>query len=762
MKLVEIFMKEFCMKKIIPAVIVIMVAAIFFAGCKNPADEDTTPVYITGVQIKHNNTVVTTLDGAVGGADITLVAEVLPAATTEVKTVEWSSSDETKATVSTAGVVHFVGAGEVTITATTKGKKANGMAATASVMITVAAEPPKVTGVVIKNGENDVTNTTLDLMVGADLILVAEVSPSSVSDADKVIEWTTSDAFKATVTTAGVVTGIVEGTVTITATTAGNKDDGSPAAAVVTISVTPVIDRKLVIFNQTGAPEETTPARDVSDADFDDNGRLTIKNTSTTAGWGTDLSKVAKNTFVYLNTPLQAPFSISARVKITQLIASAGTDNGVFIGAFTNPTVDNSTASTSGGEPEDTTAPFIALAGINSATSGRRSVYGTRLNSGLINNSATGTTQFTENVSQEYVYTVTQGTVGTYTMLVADDAFDPPRLHTPYTSSGINRTGASQIHPNLGAAAAGETAEINPSLYLGILVSGVEAEISNIIIKQGETVIYSKPAPATPYPSVTSVTIITNADGASVEVDGNLQMTAIVSPEGAYQGVTWKVDPEDAQYAEINSDTGALKGLDAGTARVYAVSIDNGASGSPVRSDPFEVTITEAHDEELGNNRSWNFQQLPVGWTDGTTLSSDIPMEDYDYGQGLILASSTRTLRITTTQNPPSGTIGWSAGVLQQGGVSPSLFGTIKDVQGPFTLTFNYCGTGSSGTDLRRIKVKIGEDETDAGEDYGAPTTGTPKTWVFTYSGTDKVDVELHGVVNSVRLYDLILAYTGN
>jgi hypothetical protein len=236
-------------------------------------------------------------------------------------------------------------------------------------------------------------------------------------------------------------------------------------------------------------------------------------------------------------------------------------------------------------------------------------------------------------------------------------------------------------------------------------------------------------------------------------------MTATVSPAGAYQGVTWEIDSEDAQYAEINSTTGALKGLDPGTAKVYAVSIDNGSGGTPVRSAAFTVSITGKQDEVLENNWAWDFQTLPAGWENNA--NSDVANGDYEYEQGLLLKSGTRTMKIITGQES-SGTTDWTVGCLQQGGVSPSLSATIKEAQGPFMLIFNYSGTGGSGSELRRIKVKIGEAETDPGEEYGAPTTSAPKTWVFTYSGTDKVDVELHGVVNPVRLYDLILSYTGN
>jgi uncharacterized protein YjdB len=722
----------------------LMALSVLFFACDTGGGEDSS-IKVTSVTISSEGG-----NSIVVGDTLKLTAEVKPDNATDKK-VTWSSSDEAIATIDASGVVTGKKAGETDIIATGGGVKSTAFKVT-------VAEPAKVVSVTIKQDGNAVTEP-LALPANGNITLTAEVLPSNTTSADKIVTWASSHETVATVAN-GVVTWVGEGTATITATAAGKDADGATVSDTVTVnaaadSTGPVGDAKLIIFNQAGAVEGTTAAGEVADTAFNADGRLVIKNTNTSSGWGTDLSAVEKNTFVYLDTPLTAPFSISARVKITNLIASASTDNGIFVGAFTDPTVDNSSANTKGGEPENTEKAFIAIAGVNSATNGRRSIYGTRLNNKLINNSA-GSTQFYDSYNQEYVYTVKQGVVGTYNMLVTDDAFNPPRPRSPYEAAGTNRSGDTAIYSSLGKAG---DAEINNPLYLGIIVSGVEAEISNIIIKQGDEVVYSKSAPATPYLPVQSVSI-TNEAGASVEAGKLLQMTASVSPEGAYQGVTWKVDENDVQYAEIDPTTGALTGLDEGTAKVYATSIDNNANGVKVESEAFTVTVTKSQEEVLENNRSWNFQELPVGWTDGTNTGTGI--DDYDYGQGLLLASSTRTLRITAGQSTPSGTEGWSKGVLQLGGVSPSLFATIKEVQGPFTLTFNYSGTGGTGDEVkRRIKVKIGETETDPGEEYAAPFTTTPKTWVFTYTGTDKVDVQLHGVVNSVRLYDLILAYTG-
>ncbi|MDR1215388.1 MAG: Ig-like domain-containing protein [Treponema sp.] len=738
------------------------------AGLKedsNPATATVTisvtePVKVASVVIKKDGTAVTESVLLPVNGTVALTAEVSPDNTTEAdRVITWTSDAPAIATVAD-GVVTWHAGGTATITATTAGFKEDGTThATASVTIT--AETVKVTEVVIKKDGTAVTGPVL-LAINGTVTLTAEVSPANTIEADKVVTWTSDAPAIATVAN-GVVTWVAEGTATITATTAGLKADGKPATASVTVTAqgTP----KLVIFNQTGTLEGTTAAGDVTDADFNATGRLTVKNTSTTSGWGTTLDKIAGDTFVYLDTPLQAPFSVSARVKITQLVASSGTDNGVLIGAFTDPTVDNSTP--------DATDPstFIALAGVNIATSGRRSVYATRSSDNT--NSATSSTQFIESVTNEYVYTVTQATVGTYNIKVEDDAFDPTRPHTPYTSTGINRTGDAAIHSVLGRAAAGDVPEINDPLYLGFLISGVEAEISNIIIKQGDTTVYSKPAPATPYPPVQSVTI-TNEAGASVEVGGNLQMTASVSPEGAYQGVTWEIDPEDVQYAEIDPTSGALKGLDIGSAKVYAVSVDNGAGGTPVRSGAFTVTIIGS--QELPNSRSWNFQEIPAGWTDGASNNTTVT-----YTQGMNLLGSIRTSTFNSSFTAPADS-GLSNGFIQPGGTAANGFVSIASVQGPFNITLKYVANASDENG-RYPTLKIGEegkgsiepsttadsewktywDSVEAVENTTGGSTGTsdPKSFTHNYTGTDKVDILLLSTMNPGRLFDVIIEYTG-
>ena len=135
------------------------------------------------------------------GESVTLTATVNPDDATD-KTVIWSSSDETIATVSN-GVVIAKTVGETTITAKAGDK-------TATCQVTLLA--------------TDVTSVTLDkttasLKVGETVTLTATVNPDDATD--KTVTWTSSDEAIATVSN-GVVTAKKVGTATITAK-AGDK-----------------------------------------------------------------------------------------------------------------------------------------------------------------------------------------------------------------------------------------------------------------------------------------------------------------------------------------------------------------------------------------------------------------------------------------------------------------------------------------------------------------------------------------------------------
>ena len=133
------------------------------------------------------------------GNSETLTATVLPADTTEDKTITWESSDETVATVTSDGTVTAVGGGSATITA-----RCGTKSATCAVTVTVPISSVSL------------NKNTLSLERGESAILTATVLPTDTTE-NKTVTWESSDETVATVTSDGTVTAVGVGSATITA-----------------------------------------------------------------------------------------------------------------------------------------------------------------------------------------------------------------------------------------------------------------------------------------------------------------------------------------------------------------------------------------------------------------------------------------------------------------------------------------------------------------------------------------------------------------
>jgi uncharacterized protein YjdB len=189
----------------------------------NVTVNNTGDVIVTGVTLDKPSLSLT--EGEVGD---TLSAVIAPANATN-KTVNWSSSDETVATV-VNGVVTPVGEGTAVITVTTT----DGSFTASSVVNVSAPIPPVVDVTGVKLDQE-----TLNLTAGeADGLLKATIEPANATDKDVI--WSSSDETVATVVN-GVVTPVGEGTAVITVTT---KDGSFTASSVVNVSapIPPVVD----------------------------------------------------------------------------------------------------------------------------------------------------------------------------------------------------------------------------------------------------------------------------------------------------------------------------------------------------------------------------------------------------------------------------------------------------------------------------------------------------------------------------------------
>ena len=139
------------------------------------------------------------------GESVTLAATVKPDNATN-KTVTWSSSSSSVASVDASGKVSAVAEGTATITA-----KAGDKTATCSVTVTKKV-------VAVESVTLD--KSSLELNEGETATLTATVKPDNASD--KTVTWSSSKTSVATVDANGKVTAVAEGTATITAK-AGDK-----------------------------------------------------------------------------------------------------------------------------------------------------------------------------------------------------------------------------------------------------------------------------------------------------------------------------------------------------------------------------------------------------------------------------------------------------------------------------------------------------------------------------------------------------------
>ena len=139
------------------------------------------------------------------------------------RSITWTTNNAALATVSAAGVVSGVAAGDlVTITATSEGK-----AATAAITVTL-----------VPVASVTVAPETATVMVGETAPLTATTRDAAGNVlTGRTITWTTSDAAYATVSPAGIVTGVAGGggPVSITATS-----EGQSGTAAITVTVPPV------------------------------------------------------------------------------------------------------------------------------------------------------------------------------------------------------------------------------------------------------------------------------------------------------------------------------------------------------------------------------------------------------------------------------------------------------------------------------------------------------------------------------------------
>lgn len=207
------------------------------AACEITANE----VVATGITLSKTTETIKV------GSELTLTATVAPENTTN-KTVTWTSSDSSVATVDANGKVTALKVGTATITATCGEAEAN---------CAITVEAVAVTGVTL-----DKTSATLGL--NDTTTFVATVMPENATD--KTVTWSSSDTSIATVDANGKVTAVKEGTVTITATCGDQKAEATVTVSASFVSVTSVTLNKTQAEIEVGKTDTLTATVKPDDA----------------------------------------------------------------------------------------------------------------------------------------------------------------------------------------------------------------------------------------------------------------------------------------------------------------------------------------------------------------------------------------------------------------------------------------------------------------------------------------------------------------
>ena len=174
----------------------------------------------------------TTINGT-----LQVTAEVKPDDAAD-KSVKWTSSNPSVAVVNPNGVVTGISAGQATITATSNADPS----VSGRMTVTVLAPAPVLPLSITLNPPHG------EIPVNGTLQVIAIVKPDNATD--KTVAWSSSDTSIAVVNSHGVVTGVSEGIVTITATSNADPNVSAQMRVTVTGTINPPNPPRPTPFNR--------------------------------------------------------------------------------------------------------------------------------------------------------------------------------------------------------------------------------------------------------------------------------------------------------------------------------------------------------------------------------------------------------------------------------------------------------------------------------------------------------------------------------
>jgi len=490
------------------------------------------------------------------------VKDVAGAVVTD-RPVTWATSNADVATVSTAGVVTGVNAGTATITASSGDKSGTSVATVTKVPVGSVGFQPATATVVVGQ-----TATLSPIVKDANGAVVT----------DRVVTWSSSNTIAATVSSAGVVTGLAVGTSTITATSEGKS-------GTITVTIVPVPAGSVTVQPATASlvVGQTAPlSATVKDA----NGTVV---TDRTVVWSSSGPAASVSTGGVVTALAVGSATITATVE-GKSGSSTVTVTPIAVGSVTLQPASGSIA------VGQTTTPAITVKDANGTVVTDRAVAWSSSNSaiasvssaGVVTGVAPGTATITatsEGKSGTFSVTVTAAAVGSIT--VQPSTASVVEGQTTALAATVKDANGTVLTDRVVAWSSNNPAVATVS-QTGV-VTGVAAG-SAIITAASE----SKSATATV--TVTGVpvgTVTVSPTSASVAVGQTTPLGVVVKDaDGTVvtdRAVAWT---SSAPAVATVSPSGVVTGVSAGTATITATSEGKTGSSTVTVTLPPVATVT--------------------------------------------------------------------------------------------------------------------------------------------------------------------------
>ncbi len=499
-------------------------------------------------------TMATELGFTLGDAAQTLTPTIAPATATN-KTVTWTSSDESVATVAD-GVVTPVGVGECTITATSVAAPT----IKAECAVSVVASTVAVEGVSL--------DATATVYVGKTSTLAATITPANATN--KAVTWSSSDETIATVDANGVVTGVKVGTATITVTTVDGSKTATCEVTVEHIAIeTITVSEKTLSMSMESDPVQLeaafTPAEATDNkitwSSSDDKVATVVNGVVTAVGIGTAeiTAKNSNGTVSDVCTVTVSAISVTG-VTVDKTTAEISVGGTVVVTATVAP--ENASDKTVIWSTSDDKVATVANGIVSGVSAGTVTITATTKDG-----AKTATCEVTVKANTIAVTGVTLSPAGSKTVAM-NETLSFTATVAPSTATVKDVTWSSSDETV--ATVANGVVTLKQPGKTTITVTTVDGE-------------FTATCEVTVTDILTTNIIIDNALSLTVGESSTIALTVL--PAGASTTVEWSSDKPAVATVD---NTGKVTAVSAGTAHITATSTD----GTDITSEKCVVTVS--------------------------------------------------------------------------------------------------------------------------------------------------------------------------